>query len=78
MWLQMLKRNIDEPKCQSSAVCSLAEQLAKQKAMTKQQQQEILGLHEQLAAQQQVAAEQSAQIAELQRQLQELMQPKQQ
>ena len=67
VWLQLLERCAADPDCQPTALRSLAEQLAEQKALTAQQQH-------QLAVQQQVAAAQGARIAALEGQLQQLLQ----
>jgi hypothetical protein len=74
VWLQLLVRCAAAPSCQSTAVRSLAQQLAEhraltaqqqqqlaeQRALTTQEQQQIAGLHQHLSAQQRHAAEQLA------------------
>jgi hypothetical protein len=66
VWLQLLERCAAEPDCQPTALRSLAQQLAEQRALTAQhghqlpiqqkkllaQEQQIAGLQEQLSAQQ--------------------------
>jgi small-conductance mechanosensitive channel len=69
VWLQLLERLAAVAECQPVAMCSLAQQLAEQRALTDRQQQQIADLQEQVSAQQQDAAEH---IASLQGQLQEL------
>lgn len=79
VWLQLLEVCAAEPRCQPTALRSLAQQLAQQKAATAQQLQQgtlIAEQQQQLAALQQVVVEQGAHyqalIAGLQGQLQEL------
>ena len=73
VWLQLLERCAAEPGCHPTALRSLAQQLAEQRALTAQQQQQVAGLQEQLSAQQLTAAEQIAglqqQVAGLQEQV---------
>jgi chromosome segregation ATPase len=80
VWLQLLKRCAEDPECQLTILCSLAQLLAEQRAehsaATGRQQQQIADLRQQLSAQQQEAAKQTAglqeQVAGLQGQLQRL------
>lgn len=73
VWLQLLKRCAEDPECQLTILCSLAQLLAEQRA---EQQQQIADLRQQLSAQQQETAKQTAglqeQVAGLQGQLQRL------
>ncbi len=48
VWLQLLEHCAAEPDCQPTALRSLAQQLAEQKALTAQLRQQVLDQHEQL------------------------------
>jgi hypothetical protein len=70
VWLQLLERCAADPNCQPTAMRSLAQQLAEQRALTAQQQQQMQVQQQQLSAQQQVVEGQGARITGLQEQLQ--------
>ncbi len=72
VWLQLLERCAADPECAPTALRNLARQLAEQRALTAQQQQQLLDQQQQLVAQQRVAAQQGAAIAELKNKLQVL------
>lgn len=68
VWLQLLQRCGAESGCQHTALASLVQQLAEQRALTARQERLIAGLQQQVTNQQQ-------QIAGLQEQLQDLLPP---
>jgi hypothetical protein len=88
VWLQLLERCATNSDCQPTVVCSLAQQLVEQRALTVQQQQQLLDLQQQMSAQQQliaaqqqqlvtqqqIAAQQGRRIAALEQHLQQLLQ----
>jgi septal ring factor EnvC (AmiA/AmiB activator) len=70
VWLQLLQRCAAEPSCRDTALATLAQQLAEQRALTARQQHQIAGLQQQVSDQQQ-------QIAGMREQLEDLLPPPQ-
>jgi hypothetical protein len=70
VWLQLLERCAADPNWQPTALRSVAQLLAEQKALTAQQQQQMQVQQQQLSAQRQVVEGQGTRITGLEGQLQ--------
>jgi hypothetical protein len=68
VWLQLLERCMSDPNCQRTAMCSLAQQLADQKARADTAAQQLSALHR-------VVADQRADIDALKQQLLQALLP---